>query len=118
MPKQMVKSLDAYAREIGEWRRSKEFFTPDARRFEEKIEGLTHADAMLGKLMLVVSELAEAAEECRTGNYELFCTEIVDAFIRLEDIIDASGIPQRAVYEAKMDKNRERPIRHGKKTLL
>ena len=105
--------------DIGEWRRSKEFFTPDARAFQETAPAvLTNADAMLGKLMHVVCEIAEAAEECRTGDYEKFSVEMADAVIRIFDICDASGINISRRIMDKMDINRKRPIRHGKITVL
>jgi NTP pyrophosphatase (non-canonical NTP hydrolase) len=111
--------LNTIAHDIGLWRRSKQFFTPDARRFEYEAKAtLTEADAMLGKLMLVVSECAEAAEACRKGDFPNFCEEIADTFIRLFDIVEASGIDLATVLTAKMEKNWDRPIKHGKKTVL
>jgi NTP pyrophosphatase (non-canonical NTP hydrolase) len=105
--------------EIGEWRRSKEFFTPDAAAFEEPAPlPLTNADAMLGKLMLVVTELAEAAEACRKGDYQNFCEEVGDAVIRLMDICDAGQIDLAGEIRDKMRVNWTRPIKHGKKNNL
>lgn len=104
---------------IGGWRRSKEFYTPDARIFAEPSQILlTEGDAMLGKLMLVVCELAEAAEEVRAGNTKNFGTEIVDAAIRLFDIAEAGGIEIGPILIAKMNVNAERPAKHGKRTNL
>jgi NTP pyrophosphatase (non-canonical NTP hydrolase) len=111
--------LRALALEIGNWRRSKQFFTPDASMMEEPCPAvLTNADAMLGKLMLVVTEVAEAAEACRKGDYPNFCEEIADTFIRLFDIVDSSHIDLDYHVISKMVKNHQRAIKHGKKTVL
>lgn len=105
--------------DIVEWREAKEFFTPDARYFQEPAPiPLTVGDAMLGKLMLVVCELAEAAEEVRAGEYEKFGVECADTVIRLMDICGTGGIDLAALIQAKMEKNWLRPVKHGKKTNL
>ena len=115
----MKRDLSDEARAVGNWRRSKGFFTPDARHFQEEVPAtLTNADAMLGKLMLIVCEVAEAAEDCRTGEYAKFKIEIADAAIRILDICDASGIDLRQSLEEKMVLNWQRPVRHGKITVL
>jgi NTP pyrophosphatase (non-canonical NTP hydrolase) len=113
------------SKHIGEWRRSKEFFTPDMRQALVPVSeqtyhavDLTHADAMLGKLMLVVSELSEAAEAVRKGDAANFEEEIADTFIRLFDISEASGLNIVEAIAKKMEKNWQRPIKHGKKINL
>ena len=111
--------LRKLAREIGDWRRSKMFFTPDASYMEDECPArLTNADAMLGKLMLVVTEVAEAAEACRKGDYANFCEEIADTFIRLFDIVDSSKIDLDYHVISKMVKNHAREIKHGQRTVL
>lgn len=124
-----LENINDIAEHIGLWRRSKQFFTPDMRRpYEKPLEDawekaapaplLTNADAMLGKLMLVVTELAEAAEAVRKGDLSNFGEEIADAVIRLLDISDASGINIAYEIGQKMLKNHDRPVKHGKKTNL
>lgn len=114
-----VKDINDEANDIGRWRREKQFFTPDARKFQEVAPiPLTNGDAMLGKLMLCVCELAEAAEEIRAGNSEKFGVEVADAIIRTLDIMEAGGFNTKEIIASKMGVNWERPIKHGKKTNL
>lgn len=85
-------------------------------------------------LMLVVSELSEALEADRAGRHapnpavmsgdsedfatrvkDTFEDEIADAIIRLLDLCGYFGIDIDWHVRAKMEYNRERPIRHGKR---
>ena len=70
-------------------------------------------------LMLVVSELGEAIEAHRTGNFGLeekdtFEDEIADTAIRLFDLCGGLGIDLEKQMEWKMTFNKKREIRHGK----
>ena len=75
-------------------------------------------------LMLVVTELAEAAEAFRTGNppcerpgMERFShveEEIADAVIRLFQMAGEFGWDLEAAISAKMEFNETRPHMHGK----
>lgn len=80
------------------------------------------------KLMLIVSELAEALEDLREGK-ELdevvildsgkpvgFPTELADAVIRIMDLSEHLGIDLGAVIRLKANYNDTRPYRHGGKT--
>jgi NTP pyrophosphatase (non-canonical NTP hydrolase) len=97
------------------------------------------------KLMLIVSELGEAQEAYRTGkahrfigqleNFntmlkdksltfddcfktcikDCFCDEIADAFIRLGDLCGYLDIDIENYIDMKMQYNRNRPYKHGKK---
>jgi NTP pyrophosphatase (non-canonical NTP hydrolase) len=69
---------------------------------------------MMEKLMLVVTEVSEAAEAYRKEDRENFSEEIADCFIRLYDICGSIGIDIEAEIEKKMEKNEGRSIRHGK----
>lgn len=97
--------------EITEWRKSKGFDTPSSIFFP-------YSELMLGKLMLVVTEVAEAAEAVRNGEKENFEEEIADTFIRLLDLCGAMGIDPEEIIEKKMVVNRGRPMLHGKKTTI
>ena len=84
---------------------------------------------MTEKLMLSVSELAEALEELRTGNHptliyytkekpekpEGFPIEIADTFIRLLQLCSALGIDIDTAVNLKNRYNKTRPVQHGKK---
>jgi len=95
------------------------------------------------RLMLMVSELAEALEEIRgsmpvsisyyltetgareclphdapaTTKPEGFASELADAIIRIADCAESLGLDLGAVVRQKMLYNRTRPHRHGGKSL-
>ena len=106
-----MKSIEKWCAYITTWRKGKGFFTPDS------IVG-ANADNMLGKLMLVVSEVAEAAEAVRLYDLDNFKEELADATIRIFDICGAMSIDLEEAIRLKMQKNYQRPIRHGKQTNL
>ena len=93
---------------VARWREEKEFYTPSS------LANITDRDMMLGKLMLVVSEVAEAAEAVRHNDTPNFYEELADTFIRLFDICGSMGINMEPYIEEKMEKNKERPVKHGK----
>lgn len=76
-------------------------------------------------LMLIVTELAEAAEDLRTGNMcppyvpghkpEGFGIELADAVIRIMDLAEYMGYDLEHLMERKHEYNRTRPYKHGKK---
>ena len=67
------------------------------------------------KLMLIVSELGEACEADRCGDMDGLYEELADTFIRLADLCGALEIDIEKEIERKMEINRKRGIRHGKK---
>jgi NTP pyrophosphatase (non-canonical NTP hydrolase) len=81
----------------------------------------------LALLMLVTTELAEAAEDIRRGKWDLqFGTdgkpegvpsEVADAAIRILDACEAWGIDLQASIEEKHAYNLTRPHRHGGKLV-
>ncbi len=71
-------------------------------------------EAILAKLMLVITELAEAAEDIRNGRDEHFPEEIADTIIRLGDLVGALGIDIEQALLVKEDVNAGRPKKHGK----
>ena len=99
-----MKSLLTWSNEIKDWRETKGFETSK--------------ENMLGKLMLVVSELAEAAEDVRHEKWEHFGEEIADTFIRLLDICGSLDINIEKEIERKMKINWDRPILHGTKSPI
>ena len=74
-------------------------------------------------LMLIVTELGEACEALRMDNRQsndawrkdTFEDEIADVFIRLADMCEALGIDIEWQIEKKLDYNKTRIYKHGKK---
>lgn len=92
--------LNEYAKYCVAWRERKGF--------------VTSWQNMLEKLMLVVSELGEAAEAYRHNDRANFKEEIADTFIRLLDITGTLDMDiEKAIIE-KMGYNETRPLQHGK----
>jgi len=104
-------SLKKLALDIAAWRTVKGFYTPPGIFGDE-------GDLMLGKLMLVVTELSEAAEAIRHEDQENYEEELADTFIRLLDIVGTQRIDIEKVIKDKMSVNWQRPTRHGKATKL
>lgn len=69
----------------------------------------------LAKLMLVVTEVAEAAEAVRKGDDENFAEELADICIRVFDLAEGSGVNLEQAIVDKMQKNESRPHMHGKR---
>ena len=65
--------------------------------------------------MLIVTELAEACEADREGDFNNFKEEIADCFIRLGDMCSALDIDIEDEIRKKMEYNRTREYKHGKK---
>lgn len=103
--------LDKLAKNITQWRQEKGFVTPSTIKGDD-------ADLMLGKLMLVVTEIAEAAEAVRYNQLDNFKVELADAVIRILDISGAMSFSLSYWIAHKMAMNKVRPNKHGKKTNL
>ena len=106
-----MKTIKQWCEYIKNWRIGKGFCTPD------NIVG-ANGDAMLGKLMLVTSEIGEASEAVRKNDIDNFEEELADAVIRIFDICGTMDIDLEAEISLKMKINEQRPIRHGKQTSL
>lgn len=86
---------------------------------------VTSADRVLALLMLVTTEVAEAAEDVRTGHMLTtfepsgkpvgFPSELADIVIRCLDLAGAMGIDLQHEIALKMQHNATRPARHGGK---
>ncbi len=74
----------------------------------------TSYENMQEKLMLVVTEIAEASEARRKDDWDSFCEELADTFIRLMDITASLAIDIEYHIKAKMEKNENREYMHGK----
>lgn len=66
------------------------------------------------KLALIHSEVSEALEADRKGDYDNFCEELADVCIRVFDLAGSMGIDLQEAINAKMDRNKERSFKHGK----
>lgn len=69
---------------------------------------------LFSKLMLIVTELGEAAEALRNKDLINFREELADVQIRLFDLCGALGIDLEEAVNAKMLYNETRPYMHGK----
>lgn len=69
------------------------------------------------KLLLVITEVAEATEAFRNQDYENFKEEIADTFIRLIDICSGMNINIVEEINKKLDVLEKRPFRHGNKKI-
>lgn len=97
--------LNDLASKIAQWRESQGFATPDS---------LTPPEEVLAKLMLVVTELSEAAEAVRHEDLPNFIEEIADTTIRILDLTGTMGINLEGAIQSKMEANVARPYKHGK----
>ncbi len=102
----------AYSTNVANWRKSKDFYTPSS------LDSTSERDLMLGKLMLVVTEIAEAAEAVRHNNIYNFKEEIADTLIRLFDICGSMDIDIKSEIDNKMEVNETRPIKHDKRCSI
>lgn len=100
--------LNNLAKKIVKWRKSHGFYTPTSLKSEKS------RDMMLGKLMLVVTEISEAAEAVRHNNFMHFVEELSDAQIRILDISGSCKIDLDTTVENKMKINEARPKKHNK----
>jgi len=68
------------------------------------------------KLLLVITEVAEATEALRKGESETanFKEEIADVVIRIGDLSGSCGIDLDAEITNKMEINKNRTYKHGK----
>jgi NTP pyrophosphatase (non-canonical NTP hydrolase) len=90
---------------VAEHVREKGFHTPTS---------LEDVDGVLAKLMLVVTEIGEAAEAVRHGNQANFNEELADAVIRIYDLCGHMGIDLGLAIDGKMTINAKREPKHGK----
>lgn len=105
--RKMVQRSHAYATRQGFWDEHN-LFHPLADRFDNVL-------LMLSKLMLVDTEVAEAAEAVRHGDRENFTEELADVCIRVFDIAGATGVNLESAIEQKMKVNEARSPMHGKR---
>lgn len=66
-------------------------------------------------IALIHSEVSEALEADRKGDYDNFVEELADVCIRIFDLCGSMGIDLNSAIEKKMEINRKRPYKHGKR---
>lgn len=123
-PNEVVESvvLDSLAQQINDWAARKGFNTTPLDNFLTSAEeaGFILLHLKTTKLMLVVTELAEAVEGLRkpvASSLEGFTNEeeeIADAIIRLFHYAGQFKLRLGDAVLAKMAKNEGRPYKHGK----
>lgn len=126
----MGKSINEWAREIGEWGTRKGWDKPpmcETRSFNMHGESIVEpkgvdVNAVLAKIALCHTELSEAVEAVRDGKYvaylkdgkpEGMVIELADAVIRIMHLCDLLGLDLEEAIEQKMAANEKREYRHG-----
>ncbi|MBZ4662791.1 MAG: MazG nucleotide pyrophosphohydrolase domain protein [Caloramator sp.] len=71
-------------------------------------------NAIAARLALIHSEVSEALEAIRKGDKENFKEELADIVIRVFDLCGGLSIDLEHEIEKKMEKNKQRPYKHGK----
>lgn len=67
------------------------------------------------RLALIHSEVSEALEALRVGDMENFAEELADVVIRVADLAGGLGIDLEGEIKKKMEKNKARGYKHGKR---
>jgi len=76
-------------------------------------ESISETESVGAKLMMIVTELAEAMEAVRDHNEENFAEEIADVVIRILHLCGSMDIDISQEIYRKMVKNTKREYRHG-----
>jgi len=97
--------VSGLSKDSAEFVATKGFYTPTS---------IEEDSYLLGKLMLVVTELGEAAEAVRHHDVENFTEELADTLIRIYDIAGRMDIDLGRAIADKMAVNEGRPHLHGK----
>ena len=112
-------TFDDWAREIHQWARSKGFYDRERLVVRDPVLGDVEGRPVnpslpSEKLMLIVTEVAEAQEALRDGDKANEAEEIADVMIRVLDYAAWRGINLDSEVAKKMGKNRGRPRLHGR----
>jgi NTP pyrophosphatase (non-canonical NTP hydrolase) len=127
---QLTQGLFRWFQHVGFWpdrggvvARMREVINPFSYFIEEeakKYHGFTDDDLAqirlykMEKLGLIGTEIAEAMEAVRQPNFGNEAEELADTLIRIFDYAGGFGIDLSSAVEAKMMKNYQRPMKHGK----
>lgn len=103
----MSYDLNRFAKDMRDISRANGFENP---------QSIDEVERTATKLLLINEEVLEAWREVRkTGNKEAFAEELADVIIRVADLTVDLGIDLDEVIDAKVEKNRNRPFKHGAK---
>ncbi|CAM2999939.1 MazG nucleotide pyrophosphohydrolase domain-containing protein [Hathewaya histolytica] len=69
---------------------------------------------MCQRLMLIVTEISEAVSELRKDDKENYSEELADIVLRVADTSLGDTVDIEKELIKKMDKNKNRPYKHGK----
>ncbi|SKA89574.1 MazG nucleotide pyrophosphohydrolase domain-containing protein [Clostridium sp. USBA 49] len=101
--RELVQKAHTNAREKGFWQ-----------DYDRALDLQNENNAIATRLMLIVSELSEALEALRKDDLDNFQEELADTAIRLADLSGGLGIDLEIEIIKKMEKNQNRPYKHGK----
>lgn len=99
---------------IHDWACRKEFWVTVSPAPKGPSRKVHVCGSQLGALMLIVTEIAEAAEDLRDDNKEHHAEEMADAVIRILDYCEGYDVPLEKAMVEKMQKNEGRPAKHGR----
>jgi NTP pyrophosphatase (non-canonical NTP hydrolase) len=71
-------------------------------------------NAIGNRLMLIVTEVAEAQEALRKNDFNNFAEELADIIIRVCDLAGGLNVDLEQEIVKKMEINKNRPYKHGK----
>lgn len=112
-------TFDDWGRSIHEWARSKGFYDRERIPCVDPVTGDVEGRPLnpslpSEKLMLIVTEVAEAQEALRDDDCVGEAEEVADILIRVLDYAAWRGINLDSEVAKKMGRNRERPRLHGR----
>lgn len=90
-------------------------FLLNGREKQDEFAMNLYNNAMATRLALIHSEVTEALEALRVGDTENFNEELADVLIRVFDLCGALKVDIGKNVLMKMDKNKTRPPKHGKR---
>jgi len=114
--------MDELAQGIYEHNRKQGFYDRETLTFRDPVLGdvegrVVNPSFASEKLMLIVSECSEVLDALRNGDSENEAEEIADILIRTLDYAAWRGIRLDIEVERKMERNRARPVLHGRKVF-
>jgi NTP pyrophosphatase (non-canonical NTP hydrolase) len=109
--KELIKEAHANAKKHGFWEDWREGAWLN---IDKNTVASMENNAISTRLMLIVGEVAEAQEGLRHNDMCNFQEEIADVCIRIFDLCGGLGIDLEEEIHKKMEKNKERPWKHGK----